>query len=71
MGLKFEFIVDKKANFAYWAQLLLGPRSWYFRKDNPQLFLEEAGVFSKEEQKALGELKLILEKESNQYRWLW
>ncbi|MEK7520878.1 MAG: hypothetical protein AAB560_02250 [Patescibacteria group bacterium] len=71
MSLKFEFIIDKGANFAYWAQLLLGSWSWYFEKENSQLFLEEMGTFSKEEQKALEKLRMILQKKGNQYRWLW
>lgn len=71
MKLEFNFIIDKEANFIYWAQLLLGKWSWYFEKDNSKIFSEEVGILSKEEQEGLEKLRLILEKKNNQYRWLW
>lgn len=67
----FEFFIDKEANFAYWAQLLLGQWSWYFEKDNSILFSNEAGLISDTEQEALDKLKIILQGKNDQYRWLW
>ncbi|MBI4993810.1 hypothetical protein HZC33_02540 [Candidatus Wolfebacteria bacterium] len=66
-----EFFIDKEANFIYWAQLLIGPWSWYFEKENSILFSNEIGQISNFEQKALDELKNILQNKNNQYKWLW
>jgi hypothetical protein len=67
----FKFTIHKNANFAYWSQLLLGKWSWYFEKENSGLFTAETGILTETEQKALNELRSILQKEENQYQWLW
>lgn len=71
MTPKFEFIIDKETNFIYWAQLLLGKWSWYFEEKSSKIFREEISDLSDDEKKALEDLKTILQKESNQYLWLW
>jgi len=71
MTLKFKFIIDKETNFIYWAQLLLGKWSWYFEEKSSKIFREEIGGLSDDEKKALEDLKTTLQKESNQYLWLW
>ncbi len=71
MDIQFKYIIDKEANFAYWAQLMLGKWDWYFEKERIELFKKMSGEFSPEEQSALNQLRLILQKEGNQRLWLW
>ncbi|MCP6720191.1 MAG: hypothetical protein KJI72_02640 [Patescibacteria group bacterium] len=71
MTSAFKFVIDKEANFSYWTQLLVGKWGWYFEENNANIFREEHGPFSDEEQKALEKFKSILQKEKNQYYWLW
>lgn len=71
MTPKFEFIIDKEMNFIYWTQLLIGKWGWYFEEKSSRIFSEEISDLSDEEKKALEDLKTILQKEGNQYLWLW
>ncbi|MDP3729854.1 MAG: hypothetical protein Q8R26_03895 [bacterium] len=71
MDTQFKYIIDKEANFAYWAQLMLGKWDWYFEKERVELFKKMSGEFSPEEQNALNQFRLILQKEGNQRLWLW
>lgn len=71
MTPSFKFLIDKEANFTYWAQLIIGRWCWYFQSKNFEFFKKNAGDFSETEQNALNKFKFIVQKEENQFLWLW
>ena len=56
--------------FAYWAQSSVR-WNWYFNQKEVDKWKEITGEFNSEEEKALDNLKKILQKEENAYLWLW
>lgn len=71
MAPSFKFLIDKEANFTYWAQLIIGKWCWYFQNKNSEFFKKIAGDFSETERDALNKFKFIIQKEENQFLWLW
>lgn len=67
---RYSFVVDKDTCFTYWAQSLI-EWGWYFEKKECDFYRKFSKQFTPEEEKALGSLKQILEKEENYFLWLW
>lgn len=68
--LRFTFVVDKEACFAYWVQGLIrwGP---YFEKQEFKFYREKGVPWTDAEERALTELRDILIKKERGFLWLW
>jgi hypothetical protein len=67
---KYKFEINRGGCFAYWAQSSVR-WNWYFNQKEVDKWKEITGEFNSEEEKALDNLKKILQKEGNAYLWLW
>lgn len=68
--IKYNFIVDKETCFAYWAQSLI-QWGWYFEKKEADYYRNLSEPFTDKEKESLELLKSILQKDENQFLWLW
>jgi len=68
--IKYNFLVDKEACFAYWAQSLI-KWSWYFEQKEFDYHQGLFGPFTDGEEKSLKLLASILNKKGNYFNWLW
>jgi len=67
---RYKFEINRGGCFAYWAQSSVR-WNWYFNQKEADKWKEITGEFNSEEEKALNDLKEILQKEGNAYLWLW
>lgn len=67
----FKFNIDKEANFVYWAQLMCEKWCWFFDAESYNFFKNISKNFSETEQAALNKFKSIIQKENNQFYWIW
>jgi len=68
--LKFTFVVDKEACFAYWAQGLIH-WSHYFEKQEFRFYRKKGEPWTDKEERALAELNGILIRKDKGFLWLW
>lgn len=68
--IKYNFIVDKETCFVYWVQSLI-KWGWYFDKKEFDYYRGLAKPLTNNEKKSLELLKSILQKNGNQFLWLW
>ncbi|MCL4405104.1 MAG: hypothetical protein M1361_01420 [Patescibacteria group bacterium] len=65
VGIKFDFIVDKEACFAYWAQLLVHRKRFWAIDREYEYYRQLAGVLNELEKTAVGRLQLIFDNDKN------
>ncbi|MCX6788845.1 MAG: hypothetical protein NTZ36_03120 [Candidatus Jorgensenbacteria bacterium] len=68
--LKIKYSVNKETCFAWWVQVISG-WGWASSKTDTEYYRSQGSQFSEEENSALEKLKLVLQKDSNSYGWIW
>ncbi len=68
--LKVKYSINKDTCFAYWVQTLL-QWGWASSKADTEYYRSQGAPFSHEEEYALEQLKIVVEKKENSYLWLW